>query len=173
MDLDRALTYGSIWLALVLYTASAGALAFVPGTSARSLSRWLHTLACLAFLAHVAAAFQFFHHWSHAAAQADTARQTAEFTGWNWSGGLYFNYAFALLWVGEIAWLWTSPAAYWRRPGWITWSVRIAFLFMLVNGAVVFVRGPRRWMGLFLCLGLAVCWWKERKREVDTPGGPA
>src|SRR5436190_19630563 len=105
-------------------------------------ARWLNTAGCAAFLAHVAAAFHFYHHWSHAAAYADTARQTAEFSGWNWGGGLYLNYLFAVLWLGEVIWSWVSPASYVDRSRAISRAIRGFFIFMIFNGAVVFARGP-------------------------------
>jgi len=131
------------------------------------VARWLNTVGCAAFLAHVAAAFHYYHQWSHAVAYADTVRQTAEFSGWNWGGGLYINYVFALVWLGETVWSWVSPTSYLHRTNWITWIVRGFFLFMMFNGAVVFVRSGMKWFGLILCLALLICWW--RKRMVDPP----
>lgn len=168
------LTRGSIWLALTLYVASECA-----GQSGDSkppgLARWLNSFGCTAFLAHVACAFQFNYHWSHTAAYAETVRQTAEFTGWNWGGGLFINYAFALVWWSDVVVSWACPARQLRRAAWSTWSVRAVFLFMIFNGAVVFVHGPRRWFGSALCLALAVCWWTKRKRIADNlpPSKPA
>src|SRR5262245_10734208 len=112
------LTHGTVWLALSLYTA-----AEVMRARAQ-MARALNTAGCAAFLAHVWCAFAFYHQWSHAAAYADTARQTAELTGWNWGGGLYINYVFALVWAGEVVWEWAAPAHYLRRSRGITGAVR-------------------------------------------------
>jgi hypothetical protein len=122
----------------------------------------LNSLGCAAFLAHVGCAFHFYHHWSHAAAYADTARQTAAYFGWYWGGGLYFNYAFLLLWVSQVIYSWTSSS----RPfsACLVWVVRSFVLLMVVNGAVVFVHGPVKWFGLFLCVALLLCWWPRAKR---------
>ena len=149
MDPGEWLTRGTVWLALSLYVAGEIAVAW-RGREWRTASRWLNTAGCAAFLAHVATAFHFYHHWSHAAAYADTARQTAEFSGWNWGGGLYINYAFALVWLGEVVWAWANPNSDRERPNWMTWTVRGFFLFMMLNGAVVFVRGGMKWFG-FVC----------------------
>jgi len=166
VDTGKWLTRGTVWLALALYVASESAAARRSGESFRA-ARWLNTAGGAAFLAHVTCAFLFYHHWSHAAAYADTARQTAEFSGWNWGGGLYVNYAFVLVWLGEVIWSWTNPNRYHQRPKWMTWVVRGFFLFMMFNGAVVFVRNPARWFGLILCVTLAGCWWPRRKLRVD------
>jgi hypothetical protein len=163
MDAGEWLTRGTVWLALSLYVSSQ--LAGRAGARARSAftaSRWLNTLGCAAFLAHVAAAFHFYHDWSHSHAYAETARQTAEFTGRHWGGGLYLNYLFALIWLGESAWSWVGARSFLQRPKRVTWSVRGCFLFMMFNGAVVFVPGPARWFGLLLCLALASAWWRSK-----------
>jgi hypothetical protein len=165
MDTGQWLTRGTIWLALSLYVAAESVRATRPkGESSRTV-RALNSLGCAAFLAHVGCAFHFYHHWSHAAAYADTARQTADYFGWRWGGGLYFNYAFLLLWVGQVITSWTGPS---RSPrGWLVWIVRGFVLLMMINGAVVFARGPMKWFGLFLSLTLFLCWWPRAKQRVS------
>lgn len=157
METSVWLTRGTVWLALSLYTAA-------ESSRPPPLRRALNTAGSLAFLAHVICAFGFYHHWSHSAAYADTAQQTAALTGWHWGGGLYINYAFALVWLGEVLWSWSAPSLYNKRPAWITGSIRGFFLFMIFNGAVVFVPGPLRWLGILLCLILITSWWPRRCR---------
>jgi len=171
MDAGEWLTDGTIWLALMFYVAGEIAIAR-RGRGLFRTVRWLNTAGCAAFLAHVAAAFHFYHHWSHAAAYADTARQTAYFSGWNRGGGLYVNYAFALVWIGETVWSWANLNGYFRRSNWIVWTVRCFFLFMMFNGAVVFVRGGTKWLGLVLCLVLTGCWWQKRIIDPLKPSKP-
>jgi hypothetical protein len=164
MDTGEWLTRGTVWLGLSLYAAGE---ILRPARRAGELdarSRLLNTLGCAAFLAHVAFAFHFYHAWSHSAAYTDTARRTAELFGWNWGGGIYFNYLFALLWIGDVAWSWAQPAAYCGRPGWTIWIARSFFCFMILNGAVVFTRGALQVYGLVLCLTLVICWWPRGKR---------
>jgi hypothetical protein len=50
------------------------------------------SIGCLAYLAHLAAAFHFAHGWSHAQAYEHTALRAWEVTGWRWGGGVYVNY---------------------------------------------------------------------------------
>jgi len=107
---------------------------------------------------HVLCAFAYFHHWSHIAAYRETARQTAELTGWNWGGGIYFNYFFALAWLADVLWWWLSPASFAVRPQWLTVGWHGFLFFMVLNGAVIFVHGPMRWIGLLLCTLLVVLW---------------
>ena len=52
------------------------------------------------------------------------------------------------------------------RPKWVTRVVRVFFLFMIFNGAVVFARGSARWFGLVLCLTLLCCWLPRREQLV-------
>lgn len=160
MGTGQWLTAGTVWLALTLYVA--GEFAKLLGKRGVGLGRWLCTLGCAAFLAHVVCAFQYYHGWSHAVAYAETARQTQQLAGWNWGGGLYVNYLFGILWVGEIVWAWANPTGYHSRAAWISWGVRSFFLFMIVNGAFVFVQGARRWVGLLLCVVVVGCWARSR-----------
>ena len=121
---------------------------------------WLLGAAC--YLAHVAAAFDTHHGWSHAAAYAYTAAQTDALLGIDWGGGLWFNYAFTLIWVSEAVWWQALPESYARRyPAW-THAVRGAFMFMIVNGAVVFVSGPRRLLGIAVVIALTLIWRRPR-----------
>jgi hypothetical protein len=119
VDIADWLTRGTIWLALSLYVAAEMAAAFRLGVWRTVAARWLNSLGIAVFLLHVVCAFHFYHQWSHGVAYADTARQTAEFSGWNWGGGLYLNYLFTLVWLSELIWSWNSPTTFARRPRWI------------------------------------------------------
>ena len=152
----------TIWAALVLYVAGEhGRTRRPPATWARPV--WL--LGALAYLTHVAAAFGIHHDWSHAAAYAYTAARTAALVGLDWGGGLWVNYAFTAIWAGEGLWWRFRPARYARRPrAWRT-AVRGVFLFMIANGAVIFVSGPRRLLGIAV---LAALLWIWRRGRSDT-----
>jgi hypothetical protein len=163
VDPAEWLTRGTIWLALSLYVAAETVAAFGTGDFATRSTRWLNGLGFVAFLLHVVCAFHFYHQWSHSVAYADTARQTAEFSGRNWGGGLYLNYLFALLWLGESMWSWVSPTTFAFRPRWVGWFFRAFFMLMIFNGAVVFARSPARWYGAGLCALLAISWWRRRR----------
>jgi hypothetical protein len=89
--------------------------------------------------------------------------------GWNWGGGLYVNYAFALAWLGDVVWSWVDPSAWLARPEWLAWTVRGFFLFMILNGAVIFASGAARWWGALLCLALVAGWWSRRKGAAGSP----
>lgn len=169
MNTGEWLTRGTVWFALVLYVAGEMVNVSRRGPERLVAARWLNSFGCAAFLAHVTCAFHFYHGWSHSAAYRETARQTAELVGWNWGGGLYLNYLFALVWLGEAVSSWVNPNGHLQRPKWLTWTVRSFFLFMMLNGAVVFPHGAVRWFGLVLCLTLAGCWWASRTRIAGSP----
>ena len=101
-------------------------------------ARWFWTAGYVALLIHVFCAFQFFHHWSHAAAYAATARQTEQVVGLNWGGGLYVNYAFMAVWGADVVWWWLNPRSYERRHAAIEWTVQLFLAFIIVNATVVF-----------------------------------
>jgi hypothetical protein len=113
-----------------------------------AITRWAWTLGCGLCVAHVAAAFHFYHGWSHAAAYRDTARQTAEVSGLDWGGGLYFNYAFTLLWVADALWWWLAPSSRRARPFFLTAALEAYFAFIVFNATVVFETGAMRWFGV-------------------------
>jgi hypothetical protein len=122
----------------------------VSGTSPRrdAAARWAWTVGCGAYLVHVAAAFAFYHNWSHEAAWEHTARRTVETVGLDWGGGVYFNYLAAVLWPLDVALAWwnrrknnaTATASRAR----IFHRLNFAFVtFLIVNATVVF--GPAFW----------------------------
>ena len=81
------------------------------------------------------------------------------------------NYVFTVLWAGEALWWRVWPAGYARRaPAW-TPAVRAAFLFMIVNGAVVFVDGPGRWLGIAV-VAVLIAIWRADGRANGAPGHP-
>jgi hypothetical protein len=162
------LTRGTVWLALTLYTGAEILRSRNSGINFRSAG-YLNTAGCMMFLAHVACAFSYYHNWSHANAYEDTARQTAQLTGWNWGGGIYFNYGFAAAWLTEATWWWLNEDSYHGRPRWMTVAARGFFLFMILNGAVVFAHGAMRAVGIALCLILVVSWWPRNGSAGFTP----
>jgi hypothetical protein len=103
--------------------------------------RWIWTAGSLVYLLHVAAAFHFVHDWSHAAAWAQTAQQTAAVTGWYWGGGLWINYAFTLWWPLDVAWTWRRGLH--RLPRWYVAGLHAVVGFLMFNATVVF--GPAWW----------------------------
>jgi hypothetical protein len=167
-----SLTRGTVWLALSLYVAAELATAMKPDARRTAIARWLNSLAAVVFLVHVACAFHFYHHWSHSAAYAETARRSAELSGWNSGAGLYLNYLFTLVWVAAVIWSWSNAAIHVRCARWIARAIRSFFLFMIFNGAVVFANGPMRWYGLILCAMLVTCWLRIWKRAADQAPKP-
>ncbi len=145
----------SVWLALLLWVASEW-LALNP--KRLRVRQSLFGLSAAVFLTHVTLAFHVFYDWSQAIALADVRRQTRDVTGMEWSVGLWINYAFAALWIAEALWLSFRASRHAGRPVWMTWVVRAIFWFMAFNGAVVFVKGPQRWLGLAICLLAAAAW---------------
>lgn len=180
MDTGEALTRFTIWAALVAYTASEvgrGRSVLRPSRWSRVAmdedededenehwSRLVWTVGCALYIAHVVAAFHYDYRWSHTVAYTETARQTEALVGLGWGVGIFVNYLFTLVWVGETAWWWLAPATYRSRPPWIGSAARSVFFFMIINGAVVFVAGPMRWVGAALAVTLALTWWTLSRR---------
>lgn len=159
MHTGEFLTRATIWLGLSL----ALIVAIQRLTNHVSLfTRWLWAIAAFATLLHVLFAFGTFHGWSHADAYADTARQTADVTGWNWGGGIWFNYLFVALWAGDaVCWLRTQESDSQRnrslRRCWDGFFVLMAF-----NATVVFGHGWIRWVGAASFIVLGGLWLRSR-----------
>jgi len=123
-----------------------------PGRERAARAAWAAGL--LFYLAHVACAFQFFHNWSHQAAYRETARRTGELFGFDWGGGLYWNYAFTAAWAVDVLW----P----RPPGWLRAGLRGFLAFLAFQATVVFGAGWTRWAGLASTLALLLLWRRNR-----------
>lgn len=145
----------TIWTALLLYTAGEYGRTRRP---ARAWARPVWLLGAGVYLGHVAAAFGIHHGWSHAAAYDWTAVRTDTLVGLDWGGGIWVNYAFTAIWVGEGIWWRLWPARYARRPRPWTTAVRGVFGFMIANGAIVFVDSPRRLLGVAVLAALVWIW---------------
>lgn len=82
----------------------------------------------------------------------DTRRQTKEMTGLEYRSGLWFNYAFAAVWMADcVAW-WRGGAGFRARHRAWHLGLQVWFLFMIFNATVVFGRGLARPIGAALCL---------------------
>jgi len=121
-------------------------------------ARRLWTIAAALIWLHAVAAFQHVYGWSQATAIDATARQTAAMTGLAWGGGLFVNYAFLAIWAADAAWWWIAPTSYLTRPAIIERSRRWIFIFMFVNGAIVFAKGPARLVGVVAVSAVCAAW---------------
>jgi hypothetical protein len=163
MGPGELLTRWTVYLALALYATALAIRCLAAGRRpALQGARLAWTGGCLAFLAHVGCAFQFYHGWSHARALAATAERAAEVVGLAWGGGLYANYAFGLLWAADAGWWWLRPDGYRRRPAGLEGAVQGFLGFMAFNATVVFGAGAVRWGACLGLLGLAAAAWCRR-----------
>jgi hypothetical protein len=110
---------------------------------------------CALFWLHVAAAFHFYHRWSHHHAVEHTAAETKRLLGFEFGQGIYFSYLFMVLWAIDAAWQWRTPLAP-RRSPWTRCLVHAYLFFIAFNGTIVFEDGPVRWAAVACCAAIAV-----------------
>lgn len=122
-------------------------------------ARLAWTLGYIVFLIHVALAFHFYHHWSHAEAWESTARQTEAAIGLAWGGGLYANYLFILVWGLDVVWWWVWPYSYRARVMIIERVIQGYLAFIVFNATIVFGSGVVRWFALAGFVGLGYLLW--------------
>ena len=162
MSKGELLTRITIWITLAGYFLGAGLIA----VSLRRpdldrylrLARWVWTVACLSLLVHVAFAYHFYHQWSQDSVYRETARQTAEVTGINWGGGVYFNYVLMIGWIIDVAWWWRGLERYRNRSTFVTLLWHSFLLVMVFNAMAVFKTGTLRFIGTVLSLTLFTLW---------------
>ena len=179
MIVENHLVRWSVRIAMLLYVAAlAGQIQATRKGNREAASRqWQRicwTLGCLVFLVHVATAFHFQHGWSHRLATEHTAEVAERVVGWAFGEGIYFSYAFTLLWSLDVAWMWLYPVSREQRARWLTVVLHVFMLTIAVNGVIIFATGPTRWVGL-LVLGVLGTFWvsaAHHRRQVCQPESP-
>lgn len=110
-------------------------------------ARWSWTVGIVLALVHAWLAFEYVYDWSHRVAADETLRLATSRIGVGWAGGIYVNYAFLAVWTADVCWWWMSPASHAGRGPRLEASRRAFFLFMFLNGSVVFASGVSRIIG--------------------------
>lgn len=160
MSSGEVLTRSTIWISILSYAIGSIVFAMSRGRAGFDRgARLAWTIGCAALIVHFICGFDFYHAWSHESAYVETARQTAEVIRVNWGGGLFINYAVALLWIVDVAWWWAAGINSYRRRPWLLTLIWHSFLiFIIFNATVVFKDGMTRWGGLLVCVSLVLSW---------------
>lgn len=143
----------TIWLSVIAWAATE--VLRQAGPHRQHLARTIWTAGAILLTVHTAIAFQFWHGWSHDVAYEATARQSAALTGVAAGWGLYLNYALVLVWLADAAWWWRDARGYATRSRRHEIAIFAFFLFMMINGAVVFATSPMRFVGA-LAIAVAI-----------------
>jgi hypothetical protein len=112
--------------------------------------RLVYTVGGLFCLFHIAVAFHVGHEWSHQKAFEHTGRSSG------FGPGIFVNYLFVVVWLADVVWAWVAFDHYLNRPRWVCWAVFGFMGFIVVNAAVVFGTGNRRWVSVLLLVVSAV-----------------
>ena len=163
------LVRGSVRLALLYYGIAAcfmltmGQRDWWPLSSRGRLARGFWCAAYAAYLIHLAMAFHYYHHWSH----ADAVDHTRDVSGVG--EGIYVSHLFTLLWSADVAYWLFAPARYATRRAWIGKTLHAFMIFIIFNGTVVYETGFIRWAGVALLTVLSTAWAAGRasRRQPD------
>lgn len=137
--------------------------------SNRVRSLWL--FGAVAALAHSLGALFAFHAGSHQEAFDSTAKQTEELLGVAVGIGLYVNYVFVFVWLGDACFRWFGRNVYSGLPRWYR-PVMYGFLgFIAVNGTVVFKSGSIRWIAVGAIVALGCLWWRQIQQQTRSSAG--
>ncbi len=151
MELSQLIVAWSIRLSMLLFALYFG-IRWIsqPGRVPSLGVKLLWTVSFLLFVLHVVAAFHFVHHWSHERAFEATRQETRELIGWEFGYGVYFNYAFLLIWGLDLFRTWFPPRDHLRIWKWVLGLGVIYLLFIAWNGIVVFKSGWIRASGVLI-----------------------
>ena len=121
---------------------------------------------------HVLIALAIQYNWDHESAVSATAAQAAEVYGFGWRGNIYVSYVFvAVWWVEAIRWKLNPELFRHRRPA-MTWAMRLFFLLIVVNGAVIFATYPMRLLGVLIVAALIWAWTPRHVRSPQHSQSP-
>lgn len=113
---------------------------------------------------HVGFAFHEHHHWSHVAAEAHVAKETAATLGVHWGGGIYFNHALMLVWGIAILRRWTGRFR--REPARLIDRVFDLYTaLMWLSATIVFGSLGFRVLGAIGFTAIAWAYWVARGRQ--------
>ena len=128
-------------------------------------------LGCCCYLAHVGFAFHFEHGWSHPLAWEHTAAETHRLTGIRQGGGLWVNYLFTVVWIGDVIRLVRAYRSHRITSRLVDVTVQCSFAFIVFNATVVFGPSVYRWLA-FPVIGalLWIRWQASRTWDRESIG---
>ncbi len=149
--LKTMIVFVAAWMALFMYGWAVVRLAVETLPSPRPQLLW--TIGCVFYIVHVVSAFDVFFQWSHTKAYEETALRSMAVTGYRAGWGIWLNYLFGVVWlVDTVWWYFAGDERYRKRNALSFWLLHGFILFMMFNGAFVFVERWARWPGLVLFL---------------------
>lgn len=165
-ETQELLTIWTVRLAVACYVARyVVAVGVAVGDQQARIGRRFWTIGCLFYLAHVVCAFAFVHDWSHQQAYRHTAEQTWDVMGWDWGGGLYFNYLFTILWVTDVARWWIRDEERGTFSPQASRAIDLFLAFIVVNATVVFGPPFWKWVGAAVVLCMLLLFLRRRRSE--------
>ena len=115
-------------------------------------------------MVHLGFAYEYFHHWSHAAAFEHVRRRSGV------GEGISVSHAFSAMWAADVLWWWISPATRATRSPGMDRMMHGFMVFVTFNAAVVFEEGLMRWSGIIMISVLAVLWFWPGLGRTESDG---
>jgi hypothetical protein len=155
----------TIWIALALFV---GAEALKRRDRSSSWPWRVSLAGAILCGVHMLVALGTRYGWSHRAAAAETARQTAAVYPVDSDVLIYVNYVFLAVWCLDALW-WRTHRTRGAARGLITeWGLRALYLLIIVNAAVVFARPSARMLGIAL-VAMLIWTWRPSRAVNRTP----
>lgn len=106
--------------------------------------RFTWCIGCGTYLVHVAVAFHSVHGWSHVNAMNHVELSSG------WGEGIFFSYAFTVIWLVDAIWWLIAPRSYSRRSRLLHLSIHLYLAFIIFNATVIFGHGFAWWFGIVI-----------------------
>jgi hypothetical protein len=97
---------------------------------------------------HILMAYRLAHDWSHEIALEHTANETERVVGFRLASGLYVNFVFAAVFLGDAFWRVCVGVPGSRRPRGVAVAIDTFLLAIVIMATIVFEAGMVRWLSV-------------------------
>ena len=114
----------------------------------------VYALGAAIMAVHIVCSYGIAHHWSHQAALDHTASETEAVVGIAVPHGVYVNFLFLVLYIGNTIWRYRAGGSKVRRPKWWAWTIDLFLDAIVLMATVVFETSWIRWVMIGFLLAI-------------------